>query len=376
MEQNPYYTRSWALKRYSQGPLFPHLNPFANFLEQCGYPYATGQRYVREVGRLNLWLDCQGIKTQALSEQVIDSYIGFRMKGFRSEAKKGPYIRLLEYLRQAGTIEACEFIQSPLERCIYQYRKHLTQNRGLKTETIRRCVRVVKNFLSYRFGSGQIDFSDLCSRDIDNYLLERSNRCIPSTLNGEASALRSFLRFLQFQREISSRLLQCVPTVSCRSQREVPAFLASGKISILLKHCNDKTSKGMRDKAILLLLVRLGLRAIEVCRLTLDDIEWQASYITVKGKNLESDRLPLLHDVGQAISTYLHRGRPKCSTRHVFVRSLAPFNAFSTSSAVCTVVRQALSQAGLNPPRKGFHLLRHSFATQMLRQGACLTDIG
>lgn len=376
MEQNPYYTRNWVLKRYAQGPLFPHLNSFANFLEQYGYRYGTGQRYVREVGRLSLWLDQQGIKTEAFSEQVIETYLGFRMQGLHSEVKKGPYKRLLEYMYQADAIKAYKGLQSFLDQRIHQYWNHLTQNRGLKPETIRRYVRVVKNFLSYRFGNGQITFSDLRPVDIEKYLLERSKRCTSLSLNGEASALRSFLRFLHLQGEISNHLLQCVPSAAYRPQREVPVFLNSTQISILLKQCNEKTPKGMRDKAILLLLIRLGLRAIEVYRLTFEDIEWQAGYITVRGKSLKSDRMPLLYDVGEAISTYLRYGRPKCSTRHLFVRSLAPFKPFSSSSAISNVVRQALNRAGLNPPRKGAHLLRYSFATQMLRQGACLAEIG
>ncbi|WP_163339168.1 tyrosine-type recombinase/integrase [Desulfopila sp. IMCC35008] len=145
---------------------------------------------------------------------------------------------------------------------------------------------------------------------------------------------------------------------------------------MLVRHCEEKTPQGLRDKAILLLLIRLGLRAIEICRLTLDDIEWDDGFISILGKNGNRDRLPLLQDVGEAISSYLCRGRPQCSTRYVFVRVIAPFEPLSSSCAIANVVRNALRRANLNPSRKGSHLLRRSLATAMLQEGASLAEIG
>jgi site-specific recombinase XerD len=376
MTQNHYYTRHWVLQRYAQGPLSDHIDSYAHFLKSLGYPYTTGQRYIREVGRLNRWLNCQGIRTENIGEHVIKRYLRIRMRGRKSRLQKGPYNRLLEYLRQADIIENVTDPEGSLDVYIYQYKNHLIQNKGLKKETIRRCLRVVSNFISNQFGQEQFKPSKLCPQKIDQYLLDRSGKCSHLTLNGEASALRSFFRFLQIHDEISPRLIDAVPSVPCWRQKNVPSFLTSNQTKALIEHSTGKTAKGLRDKAILLILIQLGIRAIEVCRLTLDDIEWQAGYINVQGKNTKSSRLPLLHDVGQAISAYLFYGRPECSTRYLFVRASAPFKAFASSSAVAGIVRRALIWADLNPPHKGSHLLRHSCATQMLQKGASLAEIG
>ena len=132
----------------------------------------------------------------------------------------------------------------------------------------------------------------------------------------------------------------------------------------------------MRDYAILLLLARLGLRGGEVVTLTLDDLHWEAGEITIRGKGGRHHRLPLPQDVGEALVTYLREGRPHCSTRRVFLRARAPRRGFSSSVAIADIVRRALERAGLHPPRKGAHLLRHTLATQMLRKGASLAEIG
>jgi integrase len=126
----------------------------------------------------------------------------------------------------------------------------------------------------------------------------------------------------------------------------------------------------------LLLLARLGLRAAEVVHMTLEDIDWDAGELVIRGKARREDRLPLPIDVGRALAGYLRHGRPRCGSRRVFIRVKAPHQGFSSSVAVCDVVRRALSRASLNPPFKGAHLLRHSLATRMLRSGASMTEIG
>ena len=127
---------------------------------------------------------------------------------------------------------------------------------------------------------------------------------------------------------------------------------------------------------MLLLMARLGLRAGEIHTLTLDDIDWDAGVITIKGKGKRQDQLPIPHDVGIALSQYLRHGRPQCATRRLFVRAKPPFGALAQSSCVCSVVWHACARAGLAPPHQGAHLLRHSLATNMLRHGASLREIG
>jgi integrase len=147
-------------------------------------------------------------------------------------------------------------------------------------------------------------------------------------------------------------------------------------VDYLLQSCDRCTPKGQRDYAILLLLARLGLRAGEVAALTLDDLDWEAGELLIRGKGARQDRLPLPIEVGEALVIYLRDSRPPSVTRQVFIRMRAPRRGFRGPHAISTIVRRALIRAGLNPTLKGAHLLRHSLATRLLQNGASLTEIG
>ena len=155
----------------------------------------------------------------------------------------------------------------------------------------------------------------------------------------------------------------------------MPKYLTPKEVKRVLKACDRCTSVGRRDYAILLLLARLGLRAGEVVALQLEDINWRAGEILVRGKGSLHDRMPLPPEVGQALASYLRRDRPACRTRRVFVCMNAPHRGFAQSATLSAIVRQALARADLHPPLKGAHLLRHSLANSMLRSGATMGEI-
>jgi integrase len=190
------------------------------------------------------------------------------------------------------------------------------------------------------------------------------------------TAIRSFLRFLFQRGQIEIDLAEAVPTVADWRLSTIPKYLSVEEIEGLLDACDQSTNIGRRNYAILVLLARLGLRAGEVVGLELDDIDWRTGEIVVRGKGLLHDRLPLLPEVGEAFAAYLRWDRPLVSTRRVFLRTQAPLRGFAGPSTVSTIVRRALERAGLNPPLKGAHLLRHSLATEMLRSGASMAEIG
>ena len=144
----------------------------------------------------------------------------------------------------------------------------------------------------------------------------------------------------------------------------------------MLSHVDRRTVVGRRDYAILLLLARLGLRAGEIVSLELEDIDWNASCLSVRGKGGRRNQLPLPKDVGDAIAAYLQRGRPRTPCRRVFLRATAPVRGFLGPSAVSTVVRHALVRAGVQAPTRGAHQFRHGLASEMLRHGASLAEIG
>ena len=157
---------------------------------------------------------------------------------------------------------------------------------------------------------------------------------------------------------------------------ELPQYLEAKQVNQVLRGCDRRTGLGKRNYAMLLLLARLGLRAGEVAKLTLDDIDWQAGELLIRGKGAQLDKLPLLQDVGQALADYLKHARPECSSRMVFIRSYAPYVGFSGRGAASFMVRRALTRAHIHARHRGAHVLRHSLATRMLGRGASLAQIG
>lgn len=284
MSENSYYTRSWILNRYSIGPIAPFLTPFSDYLAKRGYSYATGQRYFREVGLLSRWLDRQGVGIAELSEKTVRTYLCFRYQNNHLQVKRWPYRHLLNYLRQTGIVGLQKPAGKALDQCIAKYQEHMVRNQGLEKETIRGRIRVARNFLSLQFGENSLELSDLLPRHIEQYFLNRSRHCNTTTLKTEASALRCFLRFLQFRGDISVHLVDSVPTIPSWRHTAIPEFLTTDETNLLIQNCECETSRGQRDIAILLLLIRLGLRAIEICRLTLDDIAWDAGFLNILGK--------------------------------------------------------------------------------------------
>jgi site-specific recombinase XerD len=191
-----------------------------------------------------------------------------------------------------------------------------------------------------------------------------------------ATALRSFFRFLFQDGQTDGDLARAIPAVPQWRLAEVPKYLEPEEVERVLRACQRDTTGGRRDQAILLLLARLGLRASEVIALELDDIDWRAGVLTVRGKGCSHDSLPLPADVGQALASYLRHHRPPCTTRRLFVRTRAPHRGLANPSSLSTIVTRALKRAGLRPAFTGAHVLRHSLATGMLRSGASLDEIG
>jgi len=190
------------------------------------------------------------------------------------------------------------------------------------------------------------------------------------------TALRSFLRYARYRGEVALDLAAAVPIVANWSMSSIPRAIGAEQIRQLLASIDRRTAIGRRDYAILLLLARLGLRSGEVAFLELDDIDWDAGQVSVRGKGGQRTGLPLPADAGAAIAAYLHHGRPPSTSRRVFLRSKAPVRGFLSQCAIGSIIRHSLQRAGIQAPTTGAHQFRHALATQMLRGGASLSEIG
>lgn len=256
-----------------------------------------------------------------------------------------------------------------------RYRRHLERDRGLDDCTITGYVGRVRPFLSRRVVAGRLDVRRLTPDEIGAFVQEEcSHRRSRGSARVTVTALRSLLRFLHLDGVVDESLADAVPPVASWRLATLPRDLEADQVRRLLAGCNRRTAAGRRDFAILLLLARLGLRRCEVARLELEDIDWRAGELIVRGKGQRHERMPLPVDVGEALADYLQRGRPtNAQGRSVFIRVAAPLAALSPG-AVSHVVERAGRRAGVEGVCA--HRLRHTVATEALRRGAPLAEIG
>ncbi|HEY6423960.1 MAG TPA: tyrosine-type recombinase/integrase [Pseudonocardiaceae bacterium] len=282
---------------------------------------------------------------------------------------------LLGYLRALGVapVPAPVVAHSPLEELLEDYRRYLSVERGLSDHTVLDGYGpAARLFLAGREGPDGLGLERLCAADVSSFLAAVTSTRSVSGTRDLVCALRSLLRYLHLAGLIEAPLVWAVPSVADLRDRTLPRGLESGAVKKLLASCDRRRLVGRRDFAILLLLSRLGLRASEVAGLLLDDVDWRAGELLVRGKGGRHDVLPLPVDVGEALVSYLRR-RPHCECRALFLRATAPRQGLNRST-IGWVVRAACDRAGL--ARVGAHRLRHTAATAMLRQGASLAEIG
>jgi site-specific recombinase XerD len=257
-----------------------------------------------------------------------------------------------------------------------EYGQYLCQERALVSSTVHRYVVLAREFLTDCFGTSPIDLSTLQATNITGFVQRRAATIGSRWAQLMTTALRSFLQFARYRGDLTTDLAACVPTVANWSQSTLPRALPPGQLKLVLASCDRKTAMGRRDYAILLLLARLGLRSSEIIALSLEDLDWQTGLITVRGKGGRYSQLPLPVDVGEAIANYLQTARPKTVHRRIFLRGRAPVTSFKGPQAIASLVRHALVRAGIHSQRNGAHQFRHRLASQMLRHGASLAEIG
>lgn len=365
--------------RLREGPLGAYVDEFVARERAAGFARLTIHDHLRAVGALNAWLAWRGLAAHELTAEHLESFVRHRRRTRRPKRDGRDVLdRLLEQLRAAGVAPAAKVRRStrPVDRLLDEFARYLVQVRGLAASTVVRYRPFVQRFLEARFGAGALRLSRLRPTDLRAAVL-RMARC---GSRGQARelvvALRAFLRWLQLRGDIDTRVAAAVPSVTTWRLRGVPAVLTPIQVRRMLQTCDRRTAMGRRDYAILLLLVRLGLRAGALVALRLDDVDWRGGQLTVRHKGGVCDRLPLLPRVGAALAAYVQRGRPRCALRTLFLCMNAPYRGLGHSSTVSSIATAALRRAGLALSRRGAHLLRHTLASSLLRHGAPLHEIG
>ena len=355
--------------------LIVQIRKFATLLVEQGYADETVRLKLQLVTNFGQWLKRNRLAIAKLDEQLVEAF--FKRKHRVRRGSLRTLRQFLDYLRKHNVVpeRGLPRDRSPLGDILNRYETHLRTERGLVAHTILGYQSFVRKFLMQRFRGRPLCLKALKASDISDFVLQYSPGMAVRRAQLMTTAFRSFFRFLFLKGELQADLAASVPTVANWRLSTVPKFLTPKEVERVLKACNRYTAVGRRDYAILLLLARLGLRAGEVVALQLEDINWRAGEILIRGKGLLHDRMPLPADVGEALASYLRRDRPPCQTRRVFVCTRAPRRGFAGPSTLTTIVRRALERANLHPEFKGAHLLRHSLATSMLRSGATMGEI-
>lgn len=341
-----------------------------------GYADATVKSKLLLLADFGRWLGRRRLSLRNLNEGLVAAFVKNKRRVRRGDSRT--LQQLLDHLRKGDIVPDRKLVsdKSPLANILSRYESYLRSERGLVTATIISYQPFIHKFLVKRFQQRRFSLRELKASDISGFVLRHGHSMSVRRAQLMTTAFRSFFRFLFQNGELQADLAASVPTVADWRLCTVPKYLTAEEVKRVLKACDRRFSTGRRDYAILLLLARLGFRAGEVVALQINDIDWRAGEISIRGKGLFHDRMPLPPDVGEALASYLRRDRSSCQTRRVFVRMKAPRRGFAGPSTLTTIVHRALERASLRPIFRGSHLFRHSLATSMLRAGATMGEVG
>lgn len=358
------------------GPLAPMAPGFVAELGRLGYARVSVVHQMQLAAHLSRWMAGEGVVAGELTAERVQRFVeARRAAGYRHFLMPSSLSPLLDYLRELGVTPEPATVApvGPADLLVARYREYLLAERGLAVTTVRYYERVARRFLGeVPVMRGELDLAGVTAGEVGRFVLAECGRCSSGSASNVVVALRSLLRFVHVEGLTGGELWTAVPGVAPRPCG-LPRALAPGVVARLLESCDRRAGKGRRDFAVLMVLSRLGLRAAEVSAIELGDVDWRAGELLVRGKARRRDRMPLPVDVGQALAGYVRRGRPRVESERLFMRVLAPI-APLTSDAVSEIVRHACRRSGL--PVVGAHALRHTAATETLRAGGSLAEIG
>ena len=372
--------------RLESSPAREYLDPFVLDLKKHRYATSVIRDYLFAADRLACWMRDQGRSLLQLDRASLVAFAeglgrrghARRARGWTSTPAFGARC-FVRFLRRLGVV-ACEATtvepQTESARWVVCYDEHLAKAAGLSAGTRRFYRRYARMLLSWKFGDRTPDWTSLTADDLAEFVRQHVAKLKPATCNFAVTAVRSFVRFLVSRGAVRAGLEGAMPRMRQYRHAGLPRGLEPQEVERMFSACRPKSRSALRDRAVLLLLARLGLRAGEVAALELDHLRWSEGALLVAGGKSGRDRLlPLSDEVGRALEEYLRKSRPPSESRRVFLGTVAPYLPLAHGGAVCTIVLRHLRRAGMPSDRRGAHLLRHSAATQMVRRGASLKQV-
>ncbi len=379
MEVEEYLRRSRLFRRLKSGLHGHFVERFAARLVEDGLVRLGTWRCLNVVGGLLSWIESRRCALADIDERMVERYL--RHRAGRQSIQPGDRAALkrwLSVLRDEGVIASAALpALTPHDRIFKEFDAYLRTERGLAPKSIVRHLPVIRRFLHEVCPAGDDDLGKIGQEDVISYIERHAQDWSPRTGKAMCWSLRVFLRYLHHRGLNQRALAGCVPSMRRWKLATLPTYLPAAEVQKALDGCDRATVMGRRDYAILMMLAKLGLRANEVATLTLDDIDWRAGEMLVRAKGRQRARMPIPPDVGAAVVAYLHDTRPKSSCRRLFVRTLAPHVGFASGCAITMIAKAALDRVGIKGcAHRGAHIFRHSLATELLRSGATLSEIG
>ena len=374
------FVQQGVIARLRRSLLGPHLDSFAASLHHTGYAASSIQRFLCAAERFAHWLQEHGYAVYEMDEALLRAYRSglTRHRGGNLPKAAQGLSHLVRFLHQQGVTHLRHdgLVISPLDQWLHAYDAHLEHVAGLAPSTRQGYGHLVRCFLTDCFGTEPLDWSALTATQVTTFVSQEGARRRNAGRKQPAVALRSFLRFLVFRGDIRPGLEAAAPSPPQWKYASLPSRLTPEDVERVLAVYHDGSAISMRNRAILFCLARLGLRAQEVVSLCFEDIDWANGHLVLRpGKTRRARHVPLPHDLGQAIVTYVQNGRPQSGSRQVFVHSRAPFRSLA-GAAVWAIVRQAFTRAGVVvPPGIASHIFRHTVASQMVNRGASFKDV-
>lgn len=378
------FTRATVAARLETGPLGSQLDALATTLQNQRYATSTISVYLREAQAFGCWAN-ERHRLGELSELTLQHYLddlstqpGSATQNRRRKITTAVHL-LLNHLRQAGVVAPQPTQSLPLtemQQWLTRYEEHLGKVQGLASTTRQRYLPFASRLLNTINQGGLLEWSSLNADKVIEFVRADASRRKGVGAHTTSTAIRSFLRFLVSQGQLSAGLETAIPNIPRWSQAALPQRLSEAEIDRLLRVCADGTAIGMRNHAILMLLSRLGLRAKEIAGMQLDDLDWVNGSLLIRSTKTHSERiLPMAQEVGDSMVSYLRYGRPATPHRRIFLDHNAPFRPLQTASAITHIVQRLLKRADIERQTSGAHLFRHTVASQMVNRGASFKQV-
>ena len=373
-----YFPAAKMLGHLRSGPSGQYLDGFAAALERQGYSPATAVRYLRAAAHVGHVMAEHGASSGDIDLSAFSEHLRTcrcpRARGGRRNHHTVYGARLFRrHLVEIGVCRPAVVVTAPAEpQLVAHFKTWLRKHRGASEATIRLYARDAIGMLT----ALAADPTGWGPAVVRSYFMERASSSGSGAVEKLTTSLRAFLRYLAVEGRCQAGLDTVVPAYANWRLADMPRYLSAEQVNLLVATCDGEAIARRRDRAIVLLLARLGLRAGDVAQLRLVDIEWEMGSLRVSGKSRYEVRLPLPQDAGDAIAAYLECRPSACQSDRVFLRTIAPCRPFRSGDGISSVVKRLMKRAGIVTPVKGAHVLRHTAATEMLRHGVPLEKIG